>query len=376
MNDRRLAALACVALGFFACKKESPAPPPKPVEEAKPAAPPPAPAATPRQDFPATESTLSLLEPASGHCEWLKQDPLGEGRLIATFEGDCLGGEVALSRDGKRGAVRFNPNSTHGTSLGTPAFPEPIVAKGMKDRLFEVDLAAGTTRAVPVPTEGGDFVDFGFDSKGRLIALTLRRPTTEETRAGELRVAGTAVNLEEAKGEGEVAVGVAFSYEGGAWKQVELKLTTEGTDVSLGIRALRVADDLGYRSIDALESRVQGDNEVQNAVLDALRAYAPQLNETDGSWIRLGYAGHKVDVWEVNSEIPFSTGLIAFIEKNAPVKPANYPYTEADVVAIRTRGQYLLVAQDEVGAHPRMYRGTQHVWGSDTARAVTFWPGK
>lgn len=379
MNVRQLAVLACIALGASACKKarQEPAAPAATPAEVKPSAPAPAtaPAApvTPRPDFPATDSTLSVLLPTSGRCEWTKLDPLGEQRVIASLEGNCVGGEVALSRDGARGLIRFDPQALRGSTVGKPAFPSELLPGPAKDRLFEVDVAAGTVRELPLPN-AGELVDFGFDSKGRRIAVLLRRPTPNETRVGVLVVDETEVALEGAAGEGTLAVALAFAYEDGAWKRVELKVTSEGGERSPGVRVLKTVRDLGFRSTEALDPHVRTAHETRNKVLDGLRAFAPQVTETEGSWIRLAYGGHSAVVWEANGEPAFTTGLLAFIEKNAPVKPAQYPYTEGDVVALRTRGQYLLVAQDVVGAHPRLYRGAQLVWTSDTARATTLWP--
>ena len=372
MKIRHLVLLsAALALG---CKKE---PPPAPAPTApKAAAADLGPEALPaRQDFEATDSTLSLVAPDGRYCVWVKQDIAAPSKryALASVEGSCLGARTALSADGKRGALRFDPGNVRSSAQGNPAFPNPIPPSDMKDRLFEVDVAAGTAHEVPLPPRG-DFDEFGFDAQGRLLALTLQHPTAEEMQAGEVRVDGQAVPLE-AEGEGSAAVAHAYAWEGGAWKRIESKVTTEGADYSQGIDALKASKGLGYRSGEALLARIQGDNEKRNAVLDALRPLAPDLSATDGQWIRAGSGDGRFDVWEAtDSEFPYTTGLLVFLDGNTPVKPPEYPYTRSDVVAVRTRGPYLLVAQELLGAHPRLYRGRALVWRSEDARAVTFWP--
>ncbi|HVT60676.1 MAG TPA: hypothetical protein VHR45_20050 [Thermoanaerobaculia bacterium] len=72
----------------------------------EPARPPRASAGASREDFPATGSTLSLLEPRGATCVWAKYDAVSQQRLaISTFQGDCRGGRIALSADQKQGAV-------------------------------------------------------------------------------------------------------------------------------------------------------------------------------------------------------------------------------------------------------------------------------
>ncbi|HVT60368.1 MAG TPA: hypothetical protein VHR45_18490 [Thermoanaerobaculia bacterium] len=182
-----------------------------------------------RKDFPATDSTLSLLEPQGAQCIWAKLDAVSKKRLaISTFDGDCRGGKIALSADRERGAVWFDPSV---------AVLEEHAPPGTMPRLFEVDLANGTATPVPLPS---GMRDLGFDPKGRMIALTLQEPTEAETDKGEVLVDGTPVKLEPASGGDRVLVH-AFAFEDGAWKRFETASSTVGSDYAPGVRELTAA---------------------------------------------------------------------------------------------------------------------------------------
>jgi len=145
----------------------------------------------------------------------------------------------------------------------------------------------------------------------------------------------------------------------------------------MGVGALAAARDLGFRSAEVLEPRLQGDDEVDAALLARLAGFAPQAHPEEGKlgWIRFGSGGTRLVVWEDGAELAYSTGLAAFIDPAGnPVKPAGWPYTENDRISYRWQGGYLLAAQDHVGTHPRLFRDGKPVWTSDTARAVSFWP--
>jgi hypothetical protein len=282
----------------------------------KPPERPPAAAAI-REDFPATESTLSLLEPHGAQCAWAKLDAASQQRLaISTFEGDCRGGSISLSADRRHGAVWFDPATRSGVMFGgRVAFPEDDAPTGTGPRLFSVDMATGAAAAVPLPSGTRDV---GFDPKGRLIALTVQELAETEN-----------------------------------------------------------AQELGFRSTEALVPRVQGDLEIDEGLLAKLARFAPQAKLVEGSdsWIRFGSGGTRFVLWEAGGELAASTGLAAFVDPGGnPVKPPGWPYTESDRLSYRWNGPYLLAAQDHAGTHPRLYRGGKLVWSSDTARAVTFWP--
>jgi len=334
----------------------------------------PAPAVGARRDFIATDSTLSLLEPSGARCVWAKLDAVTHQRLaIATLDGDCRGGEIALSVDQKRGLVWFDPRAT-GASLSRHggAFPEARPPAGARPRLFAVDLDTGTATSRPLPPGTSDL---GFDPQGRMIALTIQEPTPAESEKGEVLVDGVAVKLEPAAAGVRVLVH-AFAFTGGAWKRFETASSTTGWNDAEGVTALTAAQDLAFRSAEVLVARVQGDREVDQALLEKLAGFAPQARPTDqDGWIRFGSGDTRFVLWEVSGELTASTGLAAFVDATGrPVKPASWPYTEKDLVTYRWNGEYLLATLGSLGSHPRLYRRGKLAWSSDAAQAVTFWP--
>jgi hypothetical protein len=329
-----------------------------------------------RQDFPATDSTLSLLEPHGAQCVWAKLDAAAPQRLaIAAFAGDCRGGRISLSADLRHGAVWFDPTATS-LPMFEPeraAFPEADPPAGARQRLFAVDMATGTAAPVPLPPGTRDV---GFDPRGRMIALTLQELTETETEKGEALVDGRVVKLEPAT-EGVPVLVHAFAFAGRRWQRLETASSTDGWDLALGVAALRAAQDLAFRSTEVLVPRVQGDGEIDEGLLAKLASFAPQAQPVAGSesWIRFGAGNTRFVVWEASGEFAYSTGLAAFVDPGGnPVKPPGWPYTENDRISYVWKGAYLLAAQDHVGTHPRLYRGGKLVWSSDTDRAVTFWP--
>jgi len=329
-----------------------------------------------REDFPATDSMLSLLEPSDAQCVWSKVDVISQKRLeISKFDGDCRGGKIALSADGRRGAVWFDPGATGGSLFGgVSAFPEPPAPAGTRPRLFEVDLGTGAATAVPLPS---GMRDLGFDSQGRMIALTLQELTENETEKGEALVDGKLVKLEPAS-QGDPVLVHAFSFEHDTWKRLETANSTTTWDLGLGVYALKAAQDLAFRSGEVLAPKVQGDDEVDAALLTNLARFAPQALpvEGGGGWIRFGSHDTRFVLWEDGGDFAYSTGLAAFVDPSGNLlkPPSGWPFTENDLLAYRWKGPYLLAAQSEIGAHPRLFRNGKLVWSSDIVRAVTFWP--
>jgi hypothetical protein len=330
-----------------------------------------------REDFPATDSTLSLLEPHGARCAWVKLDAAsGRRRELSTFAGGCRGGRIALAADGMRGAVWFDPAARSSTLVGQGAFPEAEAPAGSGPRLFAVELATGAAAAVPLPAGTRDL---GFDSRGRMIALTVQELTAAETDKGQALVDGKTVKLEPAA-EGVPVLVHAFVFHGGAdggWQRRETANSTDGWDLALGVLALRAAQDLAFRSAEVLAKHVQGDDENDQALLAKLAGFAPQAHPApnESGWIRFGAGATRFVLWEASGEFAYATGLAAFVDAGGnPVKPPAWPYTENDVLSYVWNGPYLLAAEDFVGSHPRLYRDGRLVWSSDAARAVTFWP--
>ncbi len=321
-------------------------------------------------DFPTTDATVSLLEPVEGQCEWIRLDPLSsKRRVLARLAADCQGGSTALSRDGKRGAVRFWRGAVSMPVVGKPTFPEPFPSSAFRDRLFLVDLTSGSVEELPLPPEG-ELIEYGFDPGGRLVGLSLQQgaaPAQERAHTVELDGAGRQRDLGGRKGRPLLAK--AFAFLGGKWLQMESKASSE----LLGTAALEHRKELGERSIRALDPRFEAREVEDDATLDQLYELSPE--QPEGEWAEFRSGGHTVAVWGT----PFgnetlATGLIRRLEKGRVIALPGYPFQPNDMISLRTRGPYLLVTLADSGAHPRLYQGKKLVWSSATARAVTLWP--
>jgi hypothetical protein len=328
----------------------------------------PAPTTPVAPDFPATDATVSLLEPAGGKCAWVKQEPLSsKRRVLATLAASCQGGSTALSRDGKRGAVRFWRGAVSMPIVGRPTFPEPFPSQAFRDRLFLVDLVTGTVEELPLPPEG-ELIEYGFDPGGRLLGLCLEgaAPAQEGAKTVELDGAGRQLELGR---RASPLKAHAFAFLGGKWLRMESKDSSDG----LGTAALGLRKDLGERSIRALDPRFEGKELEDDAVLDSLYELSPEKPE--GQWMELRSGAYALAIWGT----PFggdtlATGLIRRLDRGKALALPSYPYRPNDMISLRTRGPFLLVSLADSGAHPRLYRGQKLVWSSESARAVTLWP--
>ncbi|MFL5344739.1 MAG: hypothetical protein ACJ8AT_08090 [Hyalangium sp.] len=329
----------------------------------------PAPTEPMAPDFPTTETTVSVLEPARGQCEWSKWDPLSsKRRVLARLAADCQGGSTALSRDGKRGAVRFWRGAVSMPIVGKPTFPEPFPSHAFRDRLFLVDLVTGGVEELPLPPEG-ELIEYGFDPGGRLVGLSLQgaAPAQEGAHTVELDGVGRQSTVGGAGGTRLKAHG--FAFLGGKWLRMESKDSTEG----LGTAALELRKELGERSIRTLDPRIETHEVEDDAILDSLYELSPE--QPEGQWAEFKSGAYTLAVWGTPfGKDTLATGLIRRLENGKAVALPAYPYRPNDMISLRTRGQYLLVSLADSGAHPRMYRGRKLVWSSETARAVTLWP--
>jgi hypothetical protein len=302
-----------------------------------------------------TDATVSLLEPTEEGCEWAQVEPFSSARrVIARLAVDCQGGGTALSRDGKRGAVRFWRGGVSAPTVGRPTFPERFPSSAFRDRLFLVDLATGGVTELPLPPSG-ELIEFGFDVGGRLLGLTLQK--------------GTPTQGLELQGRERPLVARAFVHQDGSWTLLDSKVSSELSGT--GVLALR--KELGERSSRSLDPRFAPEELDDDALLDQLYALSPE--QPEGEWSLLRRGGYSLAIWGT----PFgdellATGLLRRVEKGRAVPLPGHPYRENDLVSLRSRGPFLLVSLADSGGHPRMYRGRKLVWSSERARAVTFWP--
>jgi hypothetical protein len=387
-----LAALATAAAG---CKKEqppAPAAPPasKTASTPAPAAPAPAVRKDPLTEVPPSDSTLSVLEPQDGKCQWLRVDPASQKRApVATLEGDCKGARIAWSPDLRKALVWFDPATVQSagyySSEASPAgYPDEEPTPGARHRLYEVTPASGEVRSVPFPSADGEVRDIGYDARG-LLARALEPLSEEQQARGSVVVDGKELTFDP---ELEGLPALAYAYRLGAdgqWKRVEAKATSDGADVSLGISALDTSPQ-GPLSTASLESHLAGGEEPTPEQLSRLLPFVPPplveklkaegLPEGGESWTRGTTSAGAFYVWQVTGDFTHTTGHLVFEggEQLVPVKDAGF--TDGDLVSLNTQGPFLLVASERVGTHPRLYdlRTRALVFRSDTARAVTFWP--
>jgi hypothetical protein len=319
-------------------------------------------------DFPTSDATVSLLEPVGDQCEWVRLDPLSSKRkVLARLAAGCQGGSTALSRDGKKGLVRFWRGAVSMPIFGRPTFPEPFPSNQFRDRLFLVDLTTGSATELPLPP-GGEVIEYGFDPGGRLVGLSIERgpAAPEQPRTVQLDGAGRQSTLGGAR---PPLIAHAFAFLGDMWIRMESKASSDG----LGTAALEHRKELGERSIRALDPRFEALAIEDDAVLDPLYALSPE--QPEGEWFEFRSGTHSLAVWGT----PFgrdtlATGLMRKLENAQVHALPSYPFRPNDMISLRTRGPYLLVSLADSGAHPRMYKGRKLVWSSETARAVTLWP--
>ncbi|MGZ3458597.1 MAG: hypothetical protein ACXU86_08840, partial [Archangium sp.] len=224
-----------------------------------------------------TGSALSLLEPSGNGCEWARLEPLSSARRVITkLAVDCQGGGTALSRDGQRGAVRFWRGGVSAPVVGRPTFPEHFPSPAFRDRLFLVDVATGGAEELPLPPSG-ELIEFGFDAGGRLLGLTLQKPTPAQERAGAAEVDGNTLPFE-LDGPGHPLLAHAFAWQGGTWTRLDVKAATELS----GTRVLALRKELGERSSRSLDPRFASEEIDNDALLDQLYPLTPE--QPDGEW--------------------------------------------------------------------------------------------
>ncbi len=379
-----LLALLSVPLG---CKKEQPAVPSSP--------PPPAAApatASARKDplteVPRTDSTLSLLEPHEGGCVWFRQDPVAQRRAtVATVDGDCKGARLAWSQDQQKALLWFDPAwvRTAGDSSPTasPAgYPAEKTSPGATPRLYEVRIASGEVRPLPLPAVEGELRDIGYQGTN-VVALSIRTLSPQEAQ-GPVTVDGQTIALPE--GEGMPALAYAYRLEkDGQYKRVEMKGTHQGAGLSEGIGALDAAAGLGTRSAELLDSQLSNEAEVTEEQSTRLLPLVPAplasaVQESgmpdEVNWARSDTPSGAVYVWRIVGDSEHTTGHLVFEREGQLSGVKELGFTDGDMVSVTTQGPFVLVSAARVGTHPRLYdlRTGKLAFRSDTARAATFWP--
>jgi hypothetical protein len=281
---------------------------------------------------------------------------------------ECQGASTALSRDGKHGAARFWRGGVSQPVVGRPTFPEKFPSPAFRDRLFLVDLATGGAEELPLPGSG-ELIEFGFDARGRLLGLTVQKPTPEQERAGAAEVDGNTLRFGLEGTTRRTLLAHAFVWRDGAWTRLDAKASNE----SSGTGVLPLRKELGERSSRVLDPRFAPKEIEDDVLLDQLYALTPE--QPDGEWAALERGGYTLAVWGTPfGEELLATGLLRRVDKGKAVALPSHTFRENDLVSLQARGPFLLVSLADSGGHPRVYRGKKLVWSSEGARAVTFWP--
>lgn len=375
---RTLALVVLVAV--VGCRKSNAPEASAPAPVTKPAAPPKAEPVA--RALPSAPSTLSVFEPVDASCEWRVVEPAsGKTTALATLPGRCVGARVSWSPDAAKALVWFDPQHVQaaGYSSSTsskPGYEDERADEQAKPRLFAVDVRTGKVDAVPLPVAPASqsLDELGLGPDGAPLAFFEESLPDDVQEKGSVTVDGQVFDLT-AFEEGLPALAHAMKFAQGKWTKVETKATTTGWDYAMGVQALDAFGGLGPRSVELSSGHVQGDAaEPKEAA--ALKRLAPkQAGPEDGEWIFVGAGGARVYVWEITAEFAYTTGLVA--TGTPPQVLPNLGFTDGDLVSLRTSGTYLLVTASGVGTHPRLYELPEGklVFSSDTARAVTFWPG-
>jgi hypothetical protein len=384
LEPSRLVVLGiCAALGCGPGSKKSPGS--APASASRPASPPAdasAPAsATAASSQAVTDAALSLLEPAGDRCEWVRLEPVsGERELLAAVPGACAGGRIAFRPDGARALLWFGPGSegfaystTFSAPPGFPEAPRPASLPGTpSERLYEVDLSSGKVQPLPLPSPGA-LTEVAYNTKAEALAFTMQEPVPGSKDFLEFGGKRYPISPET---EGlPVLVHASRLGPGSSWEIIETRASGSGSDYAPGVGILDAHLDLGRQTEEMLSPHPAGDELTDPALLAKLKALAPKLVHGDGGqWIRLKTP--TVLVWEVEIEFVFATGEVYFVDGEALQRPPGLGFTNGDLIAPMLRGDYLLIAADTVGTHPRLYdlRRRALVYSSDTARATTFSP--
>lgn len=324
-------------------------------------------------------TSLSLLRPKGSRCEWQRLSlPKREIRVIASFEGNCAGAQLAISPDQSKALILVDPQWRNG-GYSAPGMTQPyakeIPAGEGPMRLYEVAVETGAVTVLDLPTNGSPR-DIGYNRQNTAVILTLEDVEDPTEARTALVFEGQRLPIPD-DGEGIPALAHGFELVGNAWRRVETRATRVGADYSLGAAALRLNANRSSSSAEILSPHPDGDAIADPAVLIKLKAQAPHLtpdNGGDGQWLKL--KGVDALVWEVAIEFVYSTGAVRFLAGDALLEPPGLGFTDGDLIAPVVRDRLLLITQAATGAYPRLYdtKTRTLLYSSDDAVATTFWP--
>jgi hypothetical protein len=333
------------------------------------------PASEPVASAPASDLVLSLLEDNAAKCDWKKLDPIAkQTKVIASFEGECRGAEIAFSADKNKALAWFNPEMGSGSYFEdkmTPAFiKEEPESTNKTQRLFEVDINSGKVTNLALPPRG-KLSDIGYNAKNEALAFVEEESKFTDGKNPTIDFDGKKIPVESE--EGSPILVHAFTLKTDKWEISETKGSTTGADMAMGLHALDSFKDLSPRTTELLSPHPSGGKAAEGALAERLKTYAPKLATREGEWLQLEPS---VLVWMVSIEFVFATGKVVFDDGSKFIEPPNLGFTDGDLIAPMVQGNYLLVAQSDTGRYPRVYDIKERtlLFSSDTARAVVFWP--
>lgn len=319
--------------------------------------------------------TISYFTKESRGMAWVRLEDGKAPHVIAAFL--AVGQpEVSWSRDGRKALVRVRADE--GGQAG--------------DHLWEVSLPGGKSHPVKLPPLG-ETVDVGYDPQGRLLATTARSEQSArdplkpvmQGHAAYFKFQGKTYALE-AGFEGQPELEHAFRFEQGGWKLIETKASTTGWDYAQRTQALDAYRQLGPRSGELRDHGPDVETVSDAGLAKRLTALAPRLVSRDGEWGRLKTPGGPLFIWRESGEFIYATNLMAWGQPPKRVSGLDIPNPKdfqfrSDAPTLRLveptmSGKYLLVADQSLGSHPRVYDTVSKslVWSSNEATDTCFWP--
>ncbi|HEY5934419.1 MAG TPA: hypothetical protein VIU61_07290, partial [Kofleriaceae bacterium] len=354
----RLVACPALALALAACSSP---PAPEPIA-GRP---------TTRPESP-TDSTLVMVEPDGAQCVVRRRDPVTQrADELARLPGDCYGARLAWRTQLDRFVVWFQPGNVHSAGYGADGAPRPNHPdedeRQIRERAFEVELAGGAVKPVALPAADRAH-ELAYAASGTLYLFSVE----ELPKAtGKVSVRGTLLDFTDL-GEGIPAAALAFKRTTTGWELASVTRTTTGWDYAAGWGAAPEARGLGPRSFELLDSHADTSEISDRTTKAALDAIAKPNDDRDG-WLQVVPGLY---AWQITGEFSYTTGRIAWGTGHTVKLLPELGFSAGELVAIRTRGTFLLVAGAHAGAYPRLYdlQTKKLVFQSETARAVTFWP--
>ncbi|HYO59284.1 hypothetical protein [Archangium sp.] len=350
----------------------------EPAPKAQATAPAPKPAAlapTPTL-APVSDATLSYLENSPNKkCRWMQLTPPGEPRTVATLPIGCGGLRLAWRPDGRQALAFYGHWSKH--------------------KIWQVDLATGTSTAFSSLPSRGTLGTLGFDKQGRPVALMEERYYEEgadtpsslkmvETGTGEdkkeqLLFEGKRYDLD-LDPDGEPGLAHAFRLENdGTWTRFETKSASYDVPYSSGYDVLGAIHALAPTSARPPGSVQKALEDVPEDSPDFAALSAVREPSDIGGWKQLKTAAGPLYLYlwnDPSQDPPQHTGLVRIRGEEGLVEPEGLSFS--DELRVSMRGALVLLeSRDDSG------KRVARLWNAKTKKlvaslndkqVVTFWP--